>query len=110
MDLDTEAGLARYGVAQPRTLELPAIGQAVAGAGYTLKSVDIELTGVVQEARCETCDADVVQLLADGTQQIFELEFEQQPAPVGDRVRLTATTQVPADSHPRWVALSWSQP
>ena len=102
--------MARYGVARPRTLDLTAIDNAVVGAGYTLKGVDIELAGVVQQMRCETCANDVVQLLADGTEQILELEFDQPDPPVGVHMRLTASTPFPAGEHPRWTVLSWPRP
>jgi hypothetical protein len=106
VDLDTDAGYARYTLAQPRHIDFNVNEEAAHGAGYTLKEVTLELEGVTSQARCETCAATGPILTVPETGQTFELVGD---VPDGERLRIVAMVRGWASGHAQLSLVSFRQ-
>ena len=107
MDLDTQAGYARYTLAQPERIDFAAIEEAAHDAGYTLTGLTLELEGEVFRARCEDCADEVSMLRVSETAQ--QLELNGDVPPLGATIRLKATASGWASSHARLTVLEWDE-
>jgi hypothetical protein len=102
VDLDTEAGYARYTLARPAQIDFAAIEDAAEGAGYTLKEMALELVGVTAQSDCKECGRPVPVLKIPETGQTLELEGD---VPLGERLRIEASVQGWAEGHARLLVL-----
>ena len=89
VDLDTQAGYARYTLARPVPIDFVAIEKAASDAGYTLKELTLTLEGEVINAPCERCAGEVAMLKISETGQLIEIEGNA-PSP-GTRAKGTVS-------------------
>ncbi len=62
-----------YTLIKPKVIDFAAVEKASHGAGYTLKHVELEVTGTLIKKRCEVCEKEVPFLKLDHTGQLFEV-------------------------------------
>ncbi len=90
----------------PAEIDFSEIEQAVHGAGYTLKTLTLELKGHVETASCETCVGDVAMLRVVETGQLLELKGD---VPAGLHVRVKASVSGWAGSHAVLAVQEWQE-
>ena len=90
-------------MATPSQIEFAKIQEAVDGAGYTLKTLTLELEGEVANGSCPTC-GEVAMLQVRGTGQLLELRGD---IPMGRSVRVEASVSGWAGPHPVLTVQSW---
>jgi hypothetical protein len=90
----------------PAEIDFSEIDQAVQGAGYTLKTVTVELEGQVETASCETCVGEVAMLRVAETGQLLELTGD---VPTGQDVRVKASVSGWAGTHAVLAVQEWQE-
>ena len=82
MKLDTRKEVARFSFRKAKKIDLEAIGYAVYSSGYTLRQVEVEVSGVVVRKPCLDCKHESKFLRVEKTGQLLEIEGD---VPVGKR-------------------------
>lgn len=65
---------ARYTLRSPKKIDFMAIQKAVHGAGYTIKDLEMEVSGVAQRKACPTCRKQSLFLRVEKTGQLIEID------------------------------------
>ena len=90
----------------PAEIDFSEIDQAVQGAGYTLKTVTVELEGQMETASCETCAGDVAMLRVAETGQLLELRGD---VPSGRKIRVVASVSGWGGTHAVLSVQQWEE-
>jgi hypothetical protein len=102
VDLDTQAGYARYGVNTPRELDVSEMDEAAFGAGYSVISIDLRVTGTVAIGHCKMHDKDIPQLRVRESDQLLSLDESALDLPRGQELTLDLSFTPPGEEHPVW--------
>ncbi|MDG2149365.1 MAG: hypothetical protein P8N09_07565 [Planctomycetota bacterium] len=104
VDMDTEAGYARYGVNTPRELDVSQMDEAAFGAGYSVTSIELRVTGTVAVGHRKMHDKDIPQLRVRGSDQLLSLDESALDLPRDQELTLdlSFTFALPDAGHPVW--------
>lgn len=86
--------MAHFGYIKPRTIDLAKIQQAAHDAAYTIKRLEIEVTGKVVRQACERCGDDA---------HFFRVE------PTGQRIEIANTLAIGSTGIVRLTATGWGK-
>ena len=74
LDLDTDEQFARAAFVKPRSFDFGVVDLACDGAGYALMSIELELSGTVEQRSCDDCGGPRDFLVVEGSGQALELQ------------------------------------